>query len=84
LIPMRVRAPFISELPTADSIAELLMSSEMHAHKVFYPNFVRALASGKLCRVKKQVPGRPLASFMSVTHEAHFRLELWACLKQQG
>jgi hypothetical protein len=84
LIPMRVCAPFISELPTADSIAELLMSSEMHAHKVFYPNFVRALAAGKLCRVKKQVPGRPLASFMSVTHEAHFRLELWACLKQQG
>ena len=83
-IPMLVCDGLFSDLPTADSIAELLMSSEMHAHKEFYPHFVRAIATGRFCRMRKQLPDRPLAAFLSVTHEAHFRLELWLCLKQQG
>jgi hypothetical protein len=81
--PMKM-LKFLDTLPTVQDLHSLLMSDKMHAHKDFYKHFVAALASGKLCRIKKQSEVVPLADFISVNYEAHFRLELWACLGKQG
>ena len=83
-LPMKVDEAFRETLPTTKEMANLLMSSKMHAHPVFYKHFVAALASGKLCTIKKAPDSAALSSFIGVNHEAHFRLELWLCLNKQG
>ena len=75
---------FGPDLQTPGEMVGLLMSSELHAHRKFYPHFVAALGSGRMCKIKKQKSTTPLAEFISVDYEAHFRLELWACLGRQG
>jgi hypothetical protein len=83
-VPMTVDAKFKDTLPTTKDMANLLMSSKMHADPTFYKHFVAAMACGKLCKIKKAPHDAALSSFIGVNHEAHFRLELWLCLNKQG
>ena len=76
--------PIFADLETCKDCSKLLMSSNMHAHQEFYSHFVAALASGRLCNIKKQPVLSPLTEFISIDHEAHFRLEMWYCLNKQG
>jgi hypothetical protein len=76
--------PIFADLQTCKDCSKLLMSSNMHAHKEFYSHFVAALASGRMCNIKKQPVLTPLPEFISIDHEAHFRLEMWYCLNKQG
>jgi hypothetical protein len=81
---MQMLPKFGPDLNTTEQMVDLLMSSNLHAHERFYPHFVAALGSGKLCKVKKQSSATPLHEFVAIDYEAHFRLELWNCLKRQG
>ena len=83
-VPMVLDTMFYPEMKTVGDLHNLLMSSNMHANTVFYPLFVRALAAGKLARIKKQNVSVPLVEFISLNFEAHFRLELWYATGKQG
>ena len=74
----------VPDLNTPKDLTDLLFSSRMHAHKHFYPIFVRAMASGRFTRVSKASDITPLAAFISANFEAHIRLEMWYCLSKQG
>ena len=81
---MAILPRFKPTLNTVQDCIDLLMSDEMHADQTSYANFVSALQSGKLSKVRKQPDKTPLAAFISVNYEAHYRLELWYALNKQG
>ena len=81
---MQVMPMFQGTMPTPNDMCALLMSSKMHADTVFYKRFVDMMGSGKLCKIPKQRGTTPMSEYLSVNHEAHFRLELWYCLGKQG
>ena len=83
-VPMVVAEVLRDTIPTIKELASLLVSSKMHAHPELYKHFVGTLADGKLCKIPRQPKSAALASFISVNHEAHFRLELWYALGKQG
>ena len=75
---------FAPGLTTAKDLQKLLFSDQLHANALFYPHFVDALGSGYMTGIKRQRPVVHLSAFISVTYEAHFRLELWSSLNIQG
>jgi hypothetical protein len=81
---MTIVPRFQSNFPSIASLRECLMSPNMHANELFYSNFVNALASGKLSKIRKQGVSTKLVNFVALNYEAHFRLELWYALSKQG
>lgn len=74
----------VGHLTTVDALCDLLKSSDLHADRVVYPLFVMGLAAGKLSKIRKQPDSVPLAQFINVNYEAHFRAEMWFSLNKQG
>jgi hypothetical protein len=81
---MKILPRFQSTFPTIASLREMLMSPNMHANTTMYPNFVNALASGKMSKIRKQGISTKLVDFIALNYEAHFRLEMWYALSKQG
>ena len=74
----------VAHLTTVDALCDLLKSSDLHADRVVYPLFVMGLAAGKMSKIRKQPDTVPLAQFINVNYEAHFRAEMWFSLNKQG
>jgi hypothetical protein len=79
---IRISSGLSSEFDTT-SIQDLrnaIASPSMYTHSALFDLFCAGLESGRL-RSTKKMDMSPIEEVITVAHEAHFRLELWYCLR---
>lgn len=66
----------VSSLNSVKKLRSTLMSARMYENKILFNIFCSGIESGSL-RSAPVRPRGPLDEYLTLAHEAHFRLELW-------
>jgi len=72
-----------SEFSTIEELRKVICSADMYTYPKLFDMFCAGLESGRL-RGTIQVGISPIEDLITLSHEAHFRLELWFALTAQS
>ena len=77
---IRLSTALAGEFENVQDLRNAIASGSMYTHPALFDLFCAGLESGRL-RSTKKMDVSPIEQIITVGHEAHFRLELWYCVR---